>query len=100
MESETFESYTKTLQLECERGDQAILNWTVEQETPDLLYYQVYFRCIVIKSFSLLKSVMILTICKCVFLIMDFIFTVLYAYKSRLENSRHKPRSKYNTWSK
>ncbi|XP_077296640.1 protein Skeletor, isoforms B/C [Arctopsyche grandis] len=42
MESETFESYTKTLQLECERGDQAILNWTVEQETPDLLYYQCY----------------------------------------------------------
>lgn len=42
MESETFESYTQTLRLECEQGDQAVLNWTVAQETPDLLYYQVF----------------------------------------------------------
>lgn len=32
----------KTLKLECEDGDPAILNWTVAQDTPNLLYYQCY----------------------------------------------------------
>lgn len=39
---ETFEEYVKTLKLECEDGDPAILNWTVAQDTPNLLYYQCY----------------------------------------------------------
>lgn len=31
----------KTLKLECEPGEAAVLNWTVAFDTPDLLYYQV-----------------------------------------------------------
>lgn len=38
---ETFEDYKKTLKLECEPGEPAILNWTVSFDTPDLVYYQV-----------------------------------------------------------
>lgn len=41
LESETFEDYFKTLRLQCGEGEPAYLNWTVSQETPDLLYYQV-----------------------------------------------------------
>ncbi|PZC78224.1 hypothetical protein B5X24_HaOG202475 [Helicoverpa armigera] len=40
--SETFEDYMNTLQLECNEGEPAVLNWTVAHETPDLLYYQCY----------------------------------------------------------
>ncbi|XP_059045492.1 protein Skeletor, isoforms B/C isoform X3 [Achroia grisella] len=40
--TETFEDYMKTLQLECNSGDPAVLNWTVAHETPDLVYYQCY----------------------------------------------------------
>uniref|UniRef100_A0A2A4J7G6 DM13 domain-containing protein n=1 Tax=Heliothis virescens TaxID=7102 RepID=A0A2A4J7G6_HELVI len=40
--SETFEEYMNTLQLECNEGEPAVLNWTVAHETPDLLYYQCY----------------------------------------------------------
>ncbi|XP_052749030.1 protein Skeletor, isoforms B/C [Galleria mellonella] len=40
--SETFEDYMKTLQLECNSGEPAVLNWTVAHETPDLVYYQCY----------------------------------------------------------
>ncbi|XP_014365174.2 protein Skeletor, isoforms B/C [Papilio machaon] len=40
--SETFEDYMKTLQLECNEGEPAVLNWTVAHETPDLVYYQCY----------------------------------------------------------
>ncbi|XP_028157602.1 protein Skeletor, isoforms B/C isoform X2 [Ostrinia furnacalis] len=40
--TETFEDYMKTLQLECNDGEPAVLNWTVAHETPDLVYYQCY----------------------------------------------------------
>ncbi|KAI8422954.1 hypothetical protein MSG28_014057 [Choristoneura fumiferana] len=40
--AESFEAYMKTLQLECNEGEPAILTWTVAQETPDLVYYQCY----------------------------------------------------------
>ncbi|KAG8222980.1 hypothetical protein J437_LFUL002703 [Ladona fulva] len=43
--SETFEAYFNTLRLECDDNDvngPAYLNWTVAEETPDLLYYQCY----------------------------------------------------------
>ncbi|XP_063629705.1 protein Skeletor, isoforms B/C [Cydia splendana] len=40
--SDTFETYMKTLQLECNEGEPGILNWTVAEETPDLVYYQCY----------------------------------------------------------
>ena len=39
---ETFEEYKKTLKLECEPGEPAVLNWTVSFDTPNLVYYQVY----------------------------------------------------------
>ncbi|XP_037295975.1 protein Skeletor, isoforms B/C isoform X1 [Manduca sexta] len=40
--AETFEEYMQTLQLECNNGEPAALNWTVAHETPDLVYYQCY----------------------------------------------------------
>ncbi|CAG4973312.1 unnamed protein product [Colias eurytheme] len=40
--SETFEEYMQTLQLECNEGEPAVLEWTVAHETPDLVYYQCY----------------------------------------------------------
>lgn len=38
---DSFEEYMKTLNLFCEDGDPAYLNWTVPLDAPDLLYYQV-----------------------------------------------------------
>lgn len=38
---ETFDEYKKTLRLQCDAGDAAVLNWTVAADTPDLVYYQV-----------------------------------------------------------
>lgn len=38
---ETFEDYMKTLKLECDSGEPAYLNWTVADDTPDTVYYQV-----------------------------------------------------------
>lgn len=40
-EIESFEDYKKTLRLECEPGEAAVMNWTVSNDTPDLVYYQV-----------------------------------------------------------
>lgn len=37
----SFDDYFKTLDLHCEPGEPALLNWTVALNTPDLLYYQV-----------------------------------------------------------
>ncbi|CRL05403.1 CLUMA_CG018002, isoform B [Clunio marinus] len=39
---ETFDEYKKTLKLECDSGEPAVLNWTVSHDTPDLVYYQCY----------------------------------------------------------
>lgn len=39
--TDSFEEYTKTLNLSCSEGEPAVLNWTVAHETPDLVYYQV-----------------------------------------------------------
>lgn len=38
---ETFKSFFDTLELKCNMGEPAKLVWTVEQDTPDLVYYQV-----------------------------------------------------------
>ncbi|KAJ6637834.1 Protein Skeletor, isoforms B/C [Pseudolycoriella hygida] len=43
-EVNTFEEYLKTLELQCEPGESAFLNWTVAMNTPDLLYYQCYMQ--------------------------------------------------------
>lgn len=60
---ETFEEYKKTLKLDCEPGEPAVLNWTVSHDTPDLVYYQVRlkvekkFRGKLKKTFISLSSV-------------------------------------------
>lgn len=41
---ETFQSFFKTLELKCEEGEPAELVWTVEEDTPDVVYYQVQVR--------------------------------------------------------
>lgn len=38
---ETFKSFFKTLELKCDQGEPGKLVWTVEKDTPDLVYYQV-----------------------------------------------------------
>lgn len=38
---ETFENFFETLRLECDKGEPARLVWTVPEDTPDLVYYQV-----------------------------------------------------------
>lgn len=41
-EFNTFDNFFKTLKLQCDNfGEAAILNWTVAEETPDLVFYQV-----------------------------------------------------------
>lgn len=40
---ETFEQFFKTLELRCHPGEPAYLNWTVQFETPSVIYYQVKF---------------------------------------------------------
>ncbi|XP_014468058.1 PREDICTED: protein Skeletor, isoforms B/C isoform X2 [Dinoponera quadriceps] len=39
---ETFNSFFRTLELKCDKGEPAKLVWTVEEDTPDLVYYQCY----------------------------------------------------------
>ncbi|XP_070165249.1 protein Skeletor, isoforms B/C [Polyergus mexicanus] len=39
---ETFKNFFVTLELKCDMGEPAKLVWTVEQDTPDLVYYQCY----------------------------------------------------------
>ncbi|KAF4533163.1 hypothetical protein B566_EDAN001705 [Ephemera danica] len=43
-EFETFDAFFKTLRLDCEDGEPAYLNWTVDPKTPDVLYYQCYIH--------------------------------------------------------
>lgn len=43
-QSPTFEEYFQTLRLECDQGEPAKLVWTVAEDTPDLVYYQVSFK--------------------------------------------------------
>lgn len=38
---ETFNAFFDSLKLSCDEGNAAVLNWTVLEETPDLVYYQV-----------------------------------------------------------
>lgn len=38
---DTFKSFSQTLELKCDKGEPAKLEWTVEKDTPDLVYYQV-----------------------------------------------------------
>lgn len=51
----SFEEYLKTLELHCEPGNTALLNWTVAMDTPDLLYYQVknYFAFFFKSNYSM-----------------------------------------------
>ncbi|XP_054266957.1 protein Skeletor, isoforms B/C isoform X2 [Macrosteles quadrilineatus] len=42
LETPTFAEFFQTLRLMCDDGDPAYLNWTVAEETPNLLYYQCY----------------------------------------------------------
>jgi len=44
-ESETFKEYFESLEVVCERGSKdnyGLLNWTVAEETDDIVYYQSY----------------------------------------------------------
>jgi len=38
----SFGAYQRTLKLHCEEGQPAILKWTPDQDTPDVVYYQSY----------------------------------------------------------
>ena len=40
-ESVTFQQYRKTLYKDCNPGKPGFMQWTVAQDTPDLVYYQV-----------------------------------------------------------
>ncbi|XP_014219944.1 protein Skeletor, isoforms B/C [Copidosoma floridanum] len=40
--TETFEEFFATLKLDCEEGEPGKLVWYVEEDTPDLVYYQCY----------------------------------------------------------
>ena len=40
---QTFEDFQRTLSLFCEPGDVGMFTWTVDESTPDLVYYQVSF---------------------------------------------------------
>lgn len=51
-ESETFKAFFQTLRLECDEGDPAKLEWTVPDDAPDLLYYQVRFIYIYILIYN------------------------------------------------
>jgi len=52
-EMETFDAYLDSLKLSCENGNAGLLNWTVAEETPDLVYYQVKLL-FVVSQFSIL----------------------------------------------
>lgn len=41
LEFDNFDEFFKTLKLDCQPGQPAKLQWTVAQDTPDLVYYQV-----------------------------------------------------------
>ena len=42
----SFGAFQRTLKLHCEEGQPALLQWTVENDTPDTVYYQVYILLI------------------------------------------------------
>ncbi|KAL4149249.1 hypothetical protein QTP88_003230 [Uroleucon formosanum] len=46
-EMETFNAFLDSLKLSCENGNVGLLNWTVAEETPDLVYYQSYSQTFV-----------------------------------------------------
>ena len=58
-DSETFESFFETLRLDCDQGEPAKLVWTVAQDTPDLVYYQVSFSISTIKIPSALVKIVL-----------------------------------------
>lgn len=37
----SFGEYQRVLELNCDKGQAAVLQWTPDAETPDLVYYQV-----------------------------------------------------------
>ncbi|KAK7602289.1 hypothetical protein V9T40_009730 [Parthenolecanium corni] len=41
---ETFEQFLQTLERRCDPGEPAYLNWTVDVETPNIVYYQCYIH--------------------------------------------------------
>lgn len=43
-ESSTFEDYKKTLKLECKDGKPGSFTWMPDEDTPDLVYYQVRYE--------------------------------------------------------
>lgn len=42
LEFDNFDEFFKTLKLDCQPGQPAKLQWTVAQDTPDLVYYQCF----------------------------------------------------------
>ncbi|KAL0276587.1 UNVERIFIED_CONTAM: hypothetical protein PYX00_004134 [Menopon gallinae] len=38
----SFGAYQRTLRLECDQGEPGIIQWTVDRDTPDTVYYQCY----------------------------------------------------------
>lgn len=43
--TETFKEFFNTLRLDCENGEPTTLVWHVDEDTPDLVYYQVRRDC-------------------------------------------------------
>ena len=43
-EFHSFGAYQRTLRLECDAGNPGIIQWTVDKDTPDTVYYQVQLK--------------------------------------------------------
>ena len=40
-EFSSFGAYQRALKLVCENGEPGVINWTPDEHTPDIVYYQV-----------------------------------------------------------
>lgn len=42
-EFDSFGAYQRTLELRCDEGEPGVIQWTPDKNTPDTVYYQVFY---------------------------------------------------------
>lgn len=74
----SFGAYQRTLRLECDPGNPGIIQWTVEKDTPDTVYYQVSSGQV--NEQRMFSKILLVFNC--------YVFLVLHAQIPRMENKR------------
>ena len=78
----TFAKYAETLQLWCDQGPSAgTFTWTPDQDTPDLVYYQVHLLLLILYIYIYICIYVYICICIyiCIYMYM-YIYVYIYVY--------------------